>query len=191
MTKAVATEIYNFEKLLGWLDNDREIAGQKYETIRLQLTKIFYARGVRSAEELADVTIDRVTNKMSTLANKYEGDPALYFYAVGKRVFWEYTRKPRTEEFDDRIASAEISDDLLEIRDRCLTRCMNSLTSKRYRLIAEYHNGEKTEKIRRRKKLATDLGISNKVLRIRAFRIRESLKKCIQKCVNARKTETI
>jgi hypothetical protein len=33
-----------FDKLLNWLDSDRERAGQKYETIRLRLIKIFTCR---------------------------------------------------------------------------------------------------------------------------------------------------
>ena len=34
-----------FDTLLDWLDPDRERAGQKYETIRLKLIKIFTSRG--------------------------------------------------------------------------------------------------------------------------------------------------
>lgn len=71
-----------FEKLLLWLDRDRESAGRAYEQIRLRLIKIFYARKCSVAEELADETIDRVAKKAASLLESYKGEPALYFYAV-------------------------------------------------------------------------------------------------------------
>lgn len=39
-----------FETLPAWLAPEREIAGQKYETIRHRLIKNFYARGLQDAE---------------------------------------------------------------------------------------------------------------------------------------------
>lgn len=53
-----------FEQLLAWLDEDRELAGKKYEEIRFRLINLFIARGCRISEELADKTIDRVARKV-------------------------------------------------------------------------------------------------------------------------------
>ena len=191
MTIATATDKYNFEKLLDWLGEDRETAGKKYETIRLRLTKIFYVRGAYNAEELADETIERVTKKMGTLADNYEGDPALYFYAVGKRVFLEQNKKPKMIELDYRLPLREEDVDVLEVKDQCLTKCLNVLTEERYEFITEYYNGDKAEKIARRKQMAKEFGITQKALRIRAFRIRIGLKKCIQQCLVKKNSETL
>ena len=44
----------SFDKLLAWLDPNREKAGIKYEQIRYRLIKIFAGRGSADAEDLAD-----------------------------------------------------------------------------------------------------------------------------------------
>src|SRR5689334_18556794 len=52
-----------FDALLDWLDSDREQAGIKYEDIRGRLVMMFAARGCVDAEDLADETINRVTQR--------------------------------------------------------------------------------------------------------------------------------
>ena len=39
----------SFEKMLGWLDKDHEIAAQKYEAIRLRLIKVSVIAAVLTA----------------------------------------------------------------------------------------------------------------------------------------------
>ena len=56
-----------FDALLGWLDPNREVAGQKYEVIRRRLITIFSCRGCAEAEDLADETINRVASKLSAI----------------------------------------------------------------------------------------------------------------------------
>ena len=43
-----------FDKMLAWLDTDRNLAGEKYEKLRIKLIKIFTCRGCDSPEDLAD-----------------------------------------------------------------------------------------------------------------------------------------
>jgi RNA polymerase sigma factor (sigma-70 family) len=173
----------NFDLLLDWLDKDRKFAAQKYESIRLRLTKIFYARGCHLAEELTDETIERVTKKVATIAETYEGDPAIYFYAVAKNVFLEWTRKPKTEELPIKISNKEIKTDEAELRDRCLSKCMENISAKQSKFIIEYYNRDKRQKIALRKKLAEELGVTQEAMRVRAFRIRAILQKCVLECV--------
>src|SRR5262245_21687271 len=52
-----------FDRLLLWLNPDRDKAGEKYEWIRKRLIKIFVCRGCNVPEELADKTINRVARK--------------------------------------------------------------------------------------------------------------------------------
>jgi RNA polymerase sigma factor (sigma-70 family) len=175
----------SFELLLNWLDSDRESAAQKYEAIRLRLTKIFYARSCHIAEELTDVTVERVTNKVSELINTYEGDPAIYFYAVAKNVFREWLRKPKPEELPERVSFKEANTDEAELRDRCLTKCMTEISAKQAEFIIEYYQRDKKRKIELRKKLADQMGVSNETLRVRAYRIRNILQKCVLECVGS------
>lgn len=178
----------NFEQLLDWLDPCRDKAAEKYESIRARLIKIFYARGCFPAEELADETIDRVTKKSADLSMSYTGDPALFFYGVAKNLILEFRRKPRFEELPRTISNApdeETEDD--EYSD-CLDRCLGRLDQSQHELIITYYQGEKREKIIRRKTLQSRLGISGEALRVRVLRIRSGLQRCVLNCVGRQKS---
>jgi len=183
VVKDTAKETESFEILLDWLDPDRELAGEKYEQIRTRLLKIFYARGCHLAEELADDTIERVTRKVGQLIGTYDGDPAYYFYGVAKNVFKEFTRKPKSDELPDTLVQAESNSVEKEENDRCLTECLSKLTRKNSEFILEYYQRDKQAKIDCRKRMMDRLDISHEALRIRAYRIRNTLQKCVLKCL--------
>ena len=86
MTKTKTINQQDFDKILNRLDSDRELAGRKYESIRQRLIKIFDLRGCLVSEYLADETIDRITQKIDSITNVFDGKPNLYFYAVGKKL---------------------------------------------------------------------------------------------------------
>jgi DNA-directed RNA polymerase specialized sigma24 family protein len=170
----------SFDALLAWLDPAREEAGRKYEEIRLRLIKIFVCRGCYEPEDLADETINRVSKKLKEIESTYTGEPARYFYGVGNKVHLEYIRRkpvpiPPTP--------CDVSDDV-EKEYACLERCIQNLTPNNRALVLEYYRDEKRAKIDHRRNLADQLGIAVNALRIRACRIRASLQKCVQSCVN-------
>lgn len=183
----------NFGRLLNWLDHDRERAGQRYEQIRLRLIKIFVCRGCAGAEELADETINRVAEKIQQLAQSYVGNPSAYFLGVAENVYLESRRKTLAYE-------AELPADLEERKDpfrenaelkyRCLEQCMEQLPTQGRELILSYYGSADNprQKIDSRKALSERLGIGANALWIRAHRIREGLKKCIDACVERAKS---
>ncbi|MDQ3744364.1 MAG: hypothetical protein M3444_08275 [Acidobacteriota bacterium] len=168
-----------FDSLLAWLDPDRDQAGRKYEYIRQRLIKIFACRGRSDADELADETINRVVLKVQDLSKDYVGDPALYFYGVAHKVFLESVRKPHA------VAPPPPPTDSDEAEEefRCLEGCMARLSQSNRELVLEYHRYEKREKIEHRRKLAERLGIGQNALRIRAHRIRGTLQRCVNACL--------
>ena len=94
MKKDLALTQESFDKLLAWLDADREQAGQKYEEIRRELIRYFLIRGYyNEAEELADETINRAAQKIDAMAEMYERDRMHYFYAVARLVCMARLRK--------------------------------------------------------------------------------------------------
>ncbi|MGC2237422.1 MAG: hypothetical protein WA584_14765 [Pyrinomonadaceae bacterium] len=190
MSKVSEISQDNFEKMLNWLHKDREAAGQKYESIRQRLTKIFYTRGCYEAEELADETIDRVTVKIKSLAETYQGEPALYFYAVAKKVFLEYSRKPRSEELPPTLVKEETTDEDSEVYYQCLDKCLAKMPPAQHQLIIAYYQSDKHSKIEQRKRMEQILGISNQTLRVRALRLRAVLQKCVLSCVQKHFAET-
>ena len=168
----------SFDQMLRWLDADRERAGFKYEEIRLRLIRIFAWRGVNYAEELADETINRVLSKVHDLAPSYSGDPALYFYGVAQNVFLEYSKRKTDPPPAAVIELAEEDDTDFD----CLDKCLEQLDPETRWLIIEYYQKERLAKIDHRKVLAEHFGISSHTLRMRAHRIKATLKKCIIKC---------
>ena len=169
-----------FERLLGWLDHDREQAGRKYEEIRRRLTKIFVCRGCYEAEDLSDRTINRVARKLSEIQDSFVGDPARYFFGVANKLHLEYLRRKPLPPPPPPKEDAEV----VEREYQCLERCMERLTEDNRVLVLQYYEEEKRAKINHRKQLADQLGIAVNALRIRAHRIRASLEQCVQKCIH-------
>ena len=168
-----------FNKLLNWLDKDREIAGFRYEEIRFRLTKVFSSRGCEIPQELADETIDRVTNKIDFLKNNFVGNPILYFYGVAKKVFLEYTRQPINKELPINLTYNKQNTAILEENDLLLTKSLKQLPPNQSKFILDYYKKDKAEKIKHRKKMAKELGITEEALRVRAFRIRKLIQKSL------------
>jgi DNA-directed RNA polymerase specialized sigma24 family protein len=171
----------SFDRLLRWLDPDRERAGAKYETIRRRLVAIFTSRGCHEAEDLADETINRVTAKVHEIAEGYTGEPALYFYGVASRVHLEYLRRPAPKPPPVPRPTAEV-----ELEHECFEHCIGRLPAAQRELVLRYYRGVKRAKIDHRKQLAEELGIALNALRIRAHRIRAALQKCVRDCLAER-----
>src|SRR3954470_6544159 len=84
----------DFERLLAWLNDDREQAARTYENLRRRLIRMFISRGCYEAEDVADKTFDRVIRKLDQLQD-YVGAREPYFYKVGSFVLKEWFRPHR------------------------------------------------------------------------------------------------
>lgn len=185
-----------FDKLLVWLDHDREAAGEKYEKIRQKLIKLFRWRNCQPEEEYADITINRVTRRIFESATVEVSDPYLYFHGTALNVireFWRGQAKHKREDFEALAASelaAESPEQKVEFefeqeqqanRFNCMQECLGQLAPDTRDFIIEYHHGEKKKDAR--KAMAEKLNVPMNVLRIRACRVREGLQKCVDKCL--------
>lgn len=179
----------NFDVLLAWLNPDRELAAKTYEQIRSDLIKIFGWNHWPDPEGMTDETFDRVAKKAGQLIGVFEGDPKHYFYGVARNLMREYQKKVKTHvALDDVELPDEPREDsgqeTAEMREDCLQDCLKKLTSEKRNLILDYYAREKQAKIDQRTKLAEELGISTKTLRVRMYRIRTALEECIERCLN-------
>lgn len=178
-----------FERLLAWLDDDRDRAGERYEEIRSLLIKHFRRHGCSAAEELADESINRVAKRLPDFISTYTGEPARYFFGVAHHVHMEYLRRPSSaplplKELPDTAVPAEPSaPDEQSPEHLCLGLCIEKLPPRSRELITQYYCGERQTKIQMRKELADRLGVKLENLRLRAQRIRVSLKRCVIECV--------
>ncbi len=169
----------SFERLLRWLDTDRDNAGRRYEEIRFQLIKIFISRGCLISEELADETINRVARKIQHIAETYEGDPALYFYGAARLIYLEYLRrKPAPQP----LAPSPVSEEEEQTYE-CLEQCVERLTPKNRELLRTYYKEDIEGKIDHRKEMAERMGMELNALWVRMHRIRERLRECVSECI--------
>ena len=181
----------NFDALLTWLDPNREEAGRKYEEIRHSLVLIFEWRGFYDAEDLADEAITRVLNKVPEVAKEYEGDPALYFYAVAKRLAFEVLRRQqaRVAIEDPEQLRAPGTDDEQDDREaeyECLDKCLAQLPPADQELILLYYQQDQP-KISYRREMARRYRLAPNALRVRVHRIRATLHTCMEKCLGKAK----
>jgi DNA-directed RNA polymerase specialized sigma24 family protein len=177
-----------FNRLLQFLDSDREIAGRKYEQIQRKLVRFFEWQACSGAEELADATIDRVIRRLVEGEEIRATDPTVYFYGVARNVAreWSKVHKEQTPSPEQRPPErgawpSRLED--VEQRSRCLDHCLGQLSPEARHLILEYYEARGQERIENRQRLAGNLQISQSALRLRAQRIREHLEKCVRGCL--------
>jgi RNA polymerase sigma factor (sigma-70 family) len=176
----------DFDKLLAWLDPDRDRAAIKYEQIRSRLIKMLVCRGCWEAEDLVDEVMDRVAKKVDELARTYEGDPAAYFGGVARNVYNEWVRRQEWLRKQQAPAPDPGPSQETEHKYKFLDECLARLPPEDRELIVEYYQETKQAKIDHRKEIAARRGFEAGALRLRVYRIRKVLRDCVLKRWNKR-----
>jgi len=183
-----------FNRLLERLDEDRDRAAEKYETVRRKLTSFFHWRGCANPEEYVDEVFDRVARRTEEGAPWQTENPYVYFHGVALNVLREHWRAPQTQSLEDLPGASQPSVDPAvqqrrredsEATDRrlaCMQRCIQQLPVESRQLVVQYH-GPEGVKIDTRKRLAGALGIPLNALRTRVCRIRAALETCVGACL--------
>jgi DNA-directed RNA polymerase specialized sigma24 family protein len=172
-----------FDALLAWLDSDRDAAGRKYEIIRSGLIRIFVSQGFSDAEDLTDLTINRVVDRLPDIRETYVGEQARYFHGVARNIIREARR--RKEIVTDRIP--EVLTQVTNPSDKyeCLLKCLELLPSERSELILDYYLYKGRDKIEHHRRMAEELGLTEGALRTRTHHIRIALEKCVMQCTKS------
>jgi len=178
----------DFDRLLQWLDSNPEKAALKYEKTRLRLITFFAAADCGcDAERLADEAFDRVSQKLKEgrVSDSHDRDKTFYFLGFARNIRHEYHRQPKPAEITAPIIDSNgNNNEDTEQEFACLDECMDELTKENRWLVIEYYQFEKSAKIEHRRKIANQLGINVKALRLRIHRIREQLRPCIESCLD-------
>jgi DNA-directed RNA polymerase specialized sigma24 family protein len=177
-----------FDQLLEYLHPDREYAGQIYETIRRRLIKFFESRGCFAAIEYADETLNRVAYNLH-YGKLIWTEPPKYCLGVARNLLREFWGRPeRTFSSLDSLPShlhpsmnpqsvmareTELRKD--EQNLECLIHCLEELSPENREMLIRYYQGEKSQKIENRRRLAAEMGVPLNALRLRVFRLRQEL----------------
>lgn len=178
----------DFDALLRWLSPTREQAAERYETIRRGLIRFFRFRGCADPQSLADETINRVATKVSSFDSAEDVKTISYFYGFASNIYLEYIRTVKNREIQlepEYFSSSQNfkSPDSSGIECDCLEKCLTKIPREESSLVVEYYGHDKSEKITARKKLAEKLNLKMQALHTRVFRIRNTLRECIEKCL--------
>ena len=170
-----------FEKLLAWLHPDPDQAAAMYNRIHLTLVRIFSAHGCLEPERLADETFDRVLPKIDRLIETYVGNPVHYLRGVAANLIKEDYRERMVTRVTPPVnqINADEDDELFN----CFDECMEKLNQYGRRLLVSYYEEQGNVKIANRRKLAEELGITLRALRLRVFHLRSQLKICMEICL--------
>ena len=176
------------ERLLVRLDPDPARAADAYEALRLSLTRFFDWRGAHFPDECADETLNRLARRLDEGAAVV--DLRNFALGIARLVRLEQARSPhvRQDELDEESIGSPLPidhDPTPHLHD-CLVTCLASLTADARTLILEYYQDQRRQKIDRRVRLATQLGLSANALRSRAQRVRDRLERCVRACVASR-----
>ena len=173
-----------FDQLLGWLDPNRELAGEIYETIRIGLVRVFMFNGFNDAEDLADDTINRVADKFPEIRDCYSGNPQHYFRGVARNVSREARR--RKEIVTDAVPEPEFKLPEVSQEYECLLGCLKFVDPDKRDLVLDYHAYKGEDKVAIHRVLAAERRISENALRILVHRIRSRLERCVLDCLSRR-----
>jgi len=201
------------DALLARLDPDRDIAGEKYEEIRLKLTKYFEWEGCGFVDEHADEAINRVARAIQQ--GKEILDLRAYFFGVARLIHFEALRESEKQRrvladlsradlsradlsradlsMSGALGGGSVADpgpgpgtDQSQPALECLESCLEALPDAGRDLITRYYQGDQLAKIRNRRQLAETLGLASNALRNRALRLRSKLEACVVLCLKQR-----
>ena len=184
---------FAFTRLLEWLDDGVDSQGQRYLEMRRRLVSYFDRRNRPAADELADETFNRIGRTLEQTGFIATTPPARYCYVVARFVLLEDIRRDRRHVSLDesrhvvsrsrRLSLVGPDEGLArEQRFECLDRCLQRLPPAQRELAIEYYRDARRQRIDRRRDMAARLGITMNALGIRACRIRDGLKTCMEAC---------
>ena len=184
---------FAFARLLEWLDDGVDSQGRRYLEMRRRLVFYFDRRNRPAADELADETFNRIGRTLEQTGFIATTPPARYCYVVARFVLLEDIRRDRRYVSLDESRHAVSRSHRLSLvgpdeglareqRLDCLERCLQQLPPAQRELAIEYYRDARRQRIDRRRELAERLGITMNALGIRACRIRDGLRTCMEAC---------
>ena len=177
-----------WDALLARLGPDLEAAGVQYEQLRRRLIRFFEWKGCAACEDHADDVLTRMARKIA--AGESIANVQAYALGVARFVLKEAGAVPvHVLIDDDAMANAALAVPPVaeaDARAACLDKCLDRMPRATRSLTLRYYEGTGGTKVSNRHTLARELGITERALRLRVFRARESLELCVNDCLSVR-----
>lgn len=169
-----------WQRLLDFLGEHEQ--GVAYEKARARLVDFFRWRGLTDPEDAADRTFDRVARKLASGTEPTTDTPLRYLLGVARFVYLEEKKRaPAQHELVEANLPAPEGDPAVEMTHRQLEICLGDLHPNERELLLRYHADGGQARIRSRKGLAEELGVTLTSLRMRIFRLRRRLELCLKR----------
>jgi DNA-directed RNA polymerase specialized sigma24 family protein len=178
-----------FQRFLHRLSPEPDAAGRAYEQLRRALHHYFTNRGCGSdVDALVDVALDRLAVKVAADSTEKDSIRALA-YGIARYVGLEHSRRPKTVALSaEPLAPAiDISDS--EHQSACLNSCLMRLSDADRDLITEYYEYDGRQKVESRRRSAGELDVTSGAFRVRLWKLRQKLRKCIERCLQQTRGE--
>src|SRR5262249_18648165 len=101
------------------------------------------------------------------------------------KALGDFSRSQSTYEDPERRRAESEEKVAHETRISCLRQCLGQLSAENLSLITKYYGEGDVLNKEQRKQVAIQLRISVNALRVRAFRIRSDVERCVALCVQA------
>lgn len=169
------------EKFLRHMDASHARAGEQYQNLHQKLVRYFEWQGCHTPHESADTTLDRAIQKVEEGA--HVPNIPRFVNGIARNVLKEYWKWKKTHQEVPLDSVAEPvrrepdGDD--EVLIQCIERCLERLPGERRTLLLEYLGGD------HREALAERHGLSLNALRLRVFHLKDRLRECAKRCVDA------
>lgn len=174
-----------FKKLLEWFSTDEVEAGEIYQKIYEGLQRYFRYRGCSDSNHLADETINRVAKRLPELDLSKNVKKISIFYGFALNIYREYLNKIENREvvLNPDSVSQKISEPKNEKEMDCVEKCLSKLSDEEKKMVLKYYSLEKGEKIILRKQMAEEMNITTNALHVKIYRLKGTLKTCIENCL--------
>ncbi|MBS1793468.1 MAG: sigma-70 family RNA polymerase sigma factor [Acidobacteria bacterium] len=169
--------------LLKRFSSNEEEAARAYTELREKLVRYFRIKGLSEADDAADLTLDRLAEKVRQAEEI--ADLTKYAFGVAKNVFREILRASRVEgravvKFYEKSGQTRRTNDTTYLEP--LRRCFDGLYEDEQELLTRYYEDLPADQLyEHRQALAKKQKVSLNVLRNRVSRIRKRLEDCVDK----------
>lgn len=181
----------DLNRLLKHLDEDREAAWGKYNTLWQKLQMFFQCHNCPSPSEHADETLSRLARRDDLVEIR---NLSAFAYGVARKMSLEIYEDLKKHVSVDDLPSGGIPDRRnveletlekieTERRRKCAQRCLELLTVDERALFVSFQTASPESHREERRRLAELAEISTGALRVRIFRIRKDLERCARKCL--------